>query len=165
MQEAVALVETDGAGVVGVDQERDLAGRELLCPVEQGGGQHGAPVIGSDHELVEVARGIDGHKSDQGIFLFGEQDAGVRHQFMAPALTPPADPRGKIDGGIGLLPGFQPQGDRRVFILGAIGAKLEGEAHGFVMTALVVNAMRLAKSRAGSCEWRFWRRVRHAPSR
>ena len=57
--------------------------------------------------------------------LFGDDDRGVRHQLVAPAFAPPGHARVEIDRGIGELPGLEPQRDRGVLVLGAIGAKRE----------------------------------------
>ena len=98
-------------------------GRQAFRFIDQRGGEFRAPVIGADHELVEIARCIDGHEPDQRVRLFGDDDRGIRHQLAAPALAPPRHARGEIDRGIGLLPGLPPQLDRGVFVLGAIGAR------------------------------------------
>ena len=126
MHKAVALVEADRAGVVGVDQQRDAIGRQPLRFIDQQGGEFRTPVIGRDHQLVEIACRIDGDESDQRARLFGDDDGGIRHQLVAPAFAPPVDARVEIDRWIGLLPGLEPQRDGGVFVVGAIGAKLKG---------------------------------------
>ncbi len=88
-----------------------------------------AIVIGADHQLVEIIFAIDRHKSEQCAGLFRDDDRRLRHQIVAPALAPPRYAGREIDSGIGLLPSLLPQGDRGVFILRAIGAKVKGGAH------------------------------------
>src|SRR2546430_2588172 len=78
MFKAVALVEADGTRVILVDLERNAAWRQTFGFVDQCGGEFRAPVIRADHELVEVAASVDGHETDQGARLFGDDDRGVR---------------------------------------------------------------------------------------
>src|SRR5262249_62029943 len=78
------------------------------------------------HDLVEIeARRIDGDEADHHIVRFGHHDRRYRHELLAPALPPPIDPGGKIDPGIGELPGGPPQLDRCVFVGGRVGAQRE----------------------------------------
>jgi len=67
------------------------------------------PVIGADHELVEITFEIDGHKSGHHPGLLGDNDGGVRHQVVSPALAPPRQACHEIDSGIGVLPDPQPK--------------------------------------------------------
>ncbi len=129
MNKTVARIEADGAGVVGVDQQRNAVRRQAFGLIDQRITQFRTPVTGADHQLVEIAFAIDGHKSDQRAGLIGDDDRRIRHQIVAPALAPPRYARGEIDSGIGLLPGLLPQRDRGVLVVGAIGAKMKGGAH------------------------------------
>ena len=92
--------------------------------------------------------------------LLGDDDRGIRHQFVAPALAPPRHARGEIDRGIGLLPGRRHSVDRRVFVLGAIGTEMEGGAH----ASKLVTTVPSASARCGGCACRLlrWARCRAA---
>src|SRR3954454_5609984 len=123
MNKTAAFVKTYGSDVVGVDEERDPVGRQAFRFVDKPTGQGGAPAIASNHQLVEITFSVNSDKPNQCARLFSNNDLRSRHQLVAPALAPPCHARGEIDSGIGLLPGLLPQRDRRVFVLGAIGAK------------------------------------------
>ena len=88
-----------------------------------------APGFRRHHDLVEIegAR-IDGDEADQLSVGFGHRDGRGRHQLVAPAFTPPVEPRGEVDLRIGELPGAAPQLDRRVLVGGHIGAQCERRA-------------------------------------
>ena len=88
-------------------------------------GKHRAPAIGRDHELVEIAFGVDGDEPDQFSGLFRDDDRCIRHQLISPARAPPRHARGEIDRRIGLLPGLQPQRDGGIFVVGAIGTQVK----------------------------------------
>src|ERR1700760_1314725 len=83
----------------------------------------------ADHELVEVTRGIDGDEAGEFIADLCDDDCGIRHQLMTPALTPPSHARGEVDRWIGLLPGALPQRDGGVFVIDAIRAQGERCRH------------------------------------
>src|SRR5260370_28424189 len=86
-------------------------------------------MLRTDHELVEIAFGVDGDEADRRARLLRDHDRGIWHQFATPALAPPGHARGEINFGIGLLPGPLPQCDYRVFVLGAIGTELKRCGH------------------------------------
>src|SRR5256885_7192391 len=82
-------------------------------------------MTGIDHELVEIAFAVDGDEAGQRTVLLGDDDRGLRHQILAPALAPPVQPRGEVDLWIGLLPGAMPELDRRRLVRVAIGPEVE----------------------------------------
>src|SRR5580704_733666 len=86
-------------------------------------------MAGRDYKLIEIGVDVDGHESGECGGFFRDDDRRVRHQFVAPAFAPPRHARGKIDGGVSLLPGLTPQRDGGVFVLWAIGAEGEGIGH------------------------------------
>src|SRR6478752_4331810 len=81
-------------------------------------------MFGRDHDLIEIFRfRIYRDEADYRLALFGEDDPRARHQFLAPALTPPRDARVEIEMRIVLCPGASPEFDGRVLIGGCIGAE------------------------------------------
>src|SRR5450755_2351973 len=130
-------------------------------------------MIRRDHELVEVAAIIDGDKARDGVRLLGDNDLGLRHQFVAPALAPPIHTLREIDRGIGELPGALPQRDRGVLVRGLIGAKVKATAHACAVVAAFAPGVRVAlivpsaSARCGGCAYRRprWWRCRAAGTR
>src|ERR1700688_1255287 len=116
MGEAAALVEADGAGIVGVDEQRDALGRAALGFVDQKGCELRTPMRRGNHELIEIACRVDGHEACKLARSLGADDRRPGYQLATPALAPPRNPRGEIDSRIGLLPARLPQRDRGVFV-------------------------------------------------
>ena len=100
----------------------------------------------SQGEITAVGPG-GRDEADQRIRPLGDHDRRIRHQFVAPACSPPIDARGEIDRRIGLLPGALPQVDGCVFVFGAIGAQAEWGCHAHtVMPGLDPGIQPLRKS-------------------
>src|SRR5437867_112429 len=124
MLKAVAFVEADGAGVVFVDEQRDALWRDLLGFFDQQVRDAVPPLLWRNHELVEVALAINCYKTYQpAVEVFGDHDLGFRDEVLAPALTPPFQPRGEVDLRIGFLPSAMPELDCRCFILCAVKSR------------------------------------------
>src|SRR5205814_10675030 len=75
MSKTAALVKTDRAGVIVVDQERNASRRQAFGLIYQTFGQFGALVIGGDHQLVEIDSLVDGDESDVRALLLSETSA------------------------------------------------------------------------------------------
>ena len=87
-------------------------------------------------------------------FAFSQDDLGDRQQLIAPARTPPVEPFGEIDLGIGFLPGAQPQRDGSVFVVGLISPKRDAgrQAHGAEASLLAAVPASLLASLPASLE-------------
>src|SRR5690242_9699057 len=107
-------------------------------------------MLGADDKLVEITLAVDRYEPDQRARLLDDHDGRIRNQFVPPALAPPGDARGEVDGGISLLPGAAPQFDGGIFVVGAIGAKAK-IAHPTVPSA---------SARCGGCACRLLRSAR-----
>ena len=128
------LVEADGAGIVLVDQQIEPLRGQAFRLVEQRQRRARTPMLGRDHDLVEVFRfRIDGDEADQRAVDLGQHDMGDRDQLLAPALAPPRHARIEIDMRKVMRPGAPPQLDRRLFIGGGVGA--QGDVVGHVSRA------------------------------
>jgi hypothetical protein len=86
-------------------------------------------MLRGDNQLIKVVSGVDRDKSGQNAGLLGDNDGGIRHQLVAPALAPPRHACGKVNPWIGLLPGSLPQLNRCVLVLGTVGTQVKGSAH------------------------------------
>ena len=124
--EILLLVEPYGADIVFVDMEIESFRRYPFRFRNKDGSHTRSPGLRRDDDLVEIeADRIDGDEADHPSVHLGDGDGGGRHQLVAPALPPPFEPRGKINGEIGDLPCPPPQLDGRIFIGGAIAAKVD----------------------------------------
>src|SRR5579872_555251 len=128
MNKSVALIEADRARVVVVHKQRDGIRRKTFRFIDQGIGKFCSPMAGGYDKLVEIGVGVDRDESDELAYFFGDDDRGLRHQLLAPALTPPRHARGEIDFRIGFEPSLTPQRDCGVFVVVAIGAEGEGQS-------------------------------------
>src|SRR5580704_19698275 len=65
VHKTAALVEADGAGIVLVDEQRDMSGRAAFGFVDQHCRELRTPLRWRHHELIEITRRVDGDEAHE----------------------------------------------------------------------------------------------------